>query len=65
MVVNVFGRVGDCSEERFQLQVGDIVMVATDGLFDNLADSHILNELNSLHRKVPTSPITSFYSFSD
>ena len=45
-------RVVDCSEERFQLQVGDIVMVATDGLFDNLADSHILKELNYLDKKV-------------
>ncbi|XP_075248639.1 uncharacterized protein LOC142341525 [Convolutriloba macropyga] len=46
-------RVVDCSEERFQLQVGDIVMVATDGLFDNLADSHILKELNYLDKKSP------------
>ena len=45
-------RVHDCAEDRFQLQVGDLVMVATDGLFDNLADNHILHELNYLSNKV-------------
>ena len=46
--------VHDCAEDRFQLQVGDLVMVATDGLFDNLADIHILKELNYLCNKVIT-----------
>ena len=55
--------VHDCAEDRFQLQVGDLVMVATDGLFDNLADIHILKELNYLCNKVITRSLSYMLKF--
>ena len=33
---------------RYVIEVGDIVVVATDGLFDNLSDDHILEITSDL-----------------
>jgi len=41
-------RAEDADTSSFDLEVGDIILTATDGLFDNMSDSLILKELEHL-----------------
>jgi len=38
----------DADTETFNLEIGDIVLTATDGLFDNMSDQSIVKELSKL-----------------
>jgi len=36
----------DCEKTRIKLNKGDIILIATDGLFDNIFDREIIEEMN-------------------
>ena len=57
-----FGSPESAESHSFGVEEGDVILVGTDGLFDNMTDSMILEHVNQLH--VSTTPPSSYLPIS-